>query len=142
MVKARGSALPRAVHIVRDAAVAIDRATRQLRLRDAAEALRLWEALGDGRLVVVDEFERDGRRYVIARARPGVTAPPPDAALTKREREVATYAALGHANKLIAYQLGVSVSTVATHLMAAARKLRAPSRAALIASMKHEQLNI
>jgi DNA-binding CsgD family transcriptional regulator len=129
-------ARPRAVHIIRDAAVAIDRATRQLRLRDAAEALRLWEALDDGRLILVDEFERDGRRYLVARARPGAAAQRPDVALTPRQREVAAYAALGHANKLIAYELGVSVSTVATHLMAAARKLHAPSRAALIAKAR------
>jgi DNA-binding NarL/FixJ family response regulator len=120
------------VQIIRDAAVAIDRATRQLRLRDPAEALRLWEALGDGRLVVVDEFERDGRRYLVTRTQPGAPVQSPHEALTPRQREVAAYAALGHANKLIAYELGVSVSTVATHLMAAARKLGAPSRAALI----------
>jgi DNA-binding CsgD family transcriptional regulator len=140
---ARGDgARSRALGLMRDAAVAIDRATRRLPLRDAAEARRLWEALGDGRLIVVDEFERDGRRYLVTRARPGVRAPAPDVALTPRQREVAAYAALGHANKLIAYELGVSVSTVATHLMAAARKLHASSRAALIASMKHQHMNI
>jgi DNA-binding CsgD family transcriptional regulator len=142
MARKTRRAPPRAVQIIRDAAVAVDRATRQLRLRDTAEALRLWEALGDGRLTVIDSFERDGRCYLVARARPGAMTTRPDAPLTKREREVAAYAALGHANKLIAYQLGVSVSTVATHLMAAARKLHAPSRAALIASMKHEHISI
>jgi len=134
--RTRGRAKTSGVQVIRDAAVAVDRATRELRLRDAAEALRLWDALSEGRVRLVDQFDHEGRRYLIVRARPGATAPPRDPALTTRQREVSAYAALGHANKLIAYELGVSVSTVATHLMAAARKLGAPSRAALIALVR------
>jgi DNA-binding CsgD family transcriptional regulator len=43
--------------------------------------------------------------------------------LTDRERQVFTYAAMGQSNKLIAYSLGLAVSTVAAHLERARRKL-------------------
>jgi DNA-binding CsgD family transcriptional regulator len=51
--------------------------------------------------------------------------------LTERERQVTALAALGQSNKRIASALGVSVSTVGTHLAAGARKLGVPSGAAL-----------
>jgi DNA-binding NarL/FixJ family response regulator len=44
--------------------------------------------------------------------------------LTWRERQVAGHAALGHSNKVIAYELGLSVSTVGEHLARARAKLR------------------
>ena len=46
------------------------------------------------------------------------------------------YAALGHANKLIAYELGVSASTVGVHLLRAARKLRVRTRAQAVAAWR------
>ena len=42
------------------------------------------------------------------------------------------YAALGHPNKLIAYEMGLSASSIATYLARAAEKLGADSRPALI----------
>ena len=42
------------------------------------------------------------------------------------------YAAHGHANKLIAYELGLSEGTISTHLKSALRKLRLGGRAELI----------
>jgi len=52
--------------------------------------------------------------------------------LTLRERQIAGYAAMGHSNKLIAYELGVSESTVATHLSTAAQKMGVRTRVELI----------
>jgi DNA-binding CsgD family transcriptional regulator len=49
-----------------------------------------------------------------------------------REAQVARGAALGHSNKLIAYELGLATSTVSTLLARAIRKLRLHSRGALI----------
>jgi DNA-binding CsgD family transcriptional regulator len=57
----------------------------------------------------------------------------PDArALTLRERQVLGYAALGHSNKLIGYELGLHPSSVARHLRDAGTKLGARSRVQLI----------
>ena len=52
--------------------------------------------------------------------------------LTRRECQVAGYAALGHSNKLIAYELGLAPGTVAYYLATAGGKLRVRSRAGLI----------
>ena len=52
--------------------------------------------------------------------------------VSDRERVVAEHAALGKSNKLIAYELGIAESTVATHLSAVRRKVGARSRVELI----------
>lgn len=57
---------------------------------------------------------------------------PDPRALTARERAVVHLAVLGKSNKLIAYELGLSTSTVATYLSWAMRKLRVTSRVELI----------
>ncbi|WP_394847853.1 LuxR C-terminal-related transcriptional regulator [Pendulispora brunnea] len=48
--------------------------------------------------------------------------------LTHRERQTVAMAALGHSNKVIADELGLSVSAVSAYLARAARKLRVDSR--------------
>ncbi len=96
----------------------------------------VWTGLAEGRWSLVDRFDRDGRRYYLAR--PNL----PDAAhdlLAPREAQVAHAAALGHSNKHIAYELGISISTVATHLKSAARKLGVSSRVELIQRMRLQQ---
>jgi DNA-binding NarL/FixJ family response regulator len=96
---------------------------------DPGEAIRLWQWLAAGRRSLVDSFDSDGRRYLVAhRNDPDLAAPN---ALTLSERQIAGYAAMGHANKLIAYELGLSESTVATHLGSAVIKLGVRSRADL-----------
>jgi DNA-binding CsgD family transcriptional regulator len=121
--------------MLRAAAASFDRARRRRRRADPAATLAEWKALVGGCWSVVDCFDSDGRRFLIANR----NDPRPDnvtdplAALTRRERQVAGYAALGHANKVIAYELGISASSVATHLAQAAAKLGARSRAELIA---------
>lgn len=67
---------------------------------------------------VVDRFERDGRRYLLA-GRPPASA----RALSRREREVLAHAVLGCSNKHTAHALGVSESTVCTQLRSALRRL-------------------
>lgn len=90
-----------------------------------------WEALASTRWTVVDHFERDGRRYILAEEHEhgsGSAAPK----LSARERQVLTNAALGHSNKEIAHALGLADSTVRVLLTRAARKLRAASRLQLV----------
>ena len=115
---------------LRAAAVAVTRATTALRRTEPDQALSMWRALVAGRWSLVDHFDSDGKRYVVARRNDprGAVAKP----LTLRECQVIGYAGLGHTNKLIAYELGLSESTVASHLRAAAAKLGVASRAALI----------
>ncbi|MBI3202326.1 MAG: helix-turn-helix transcriptional regulator [Myxococcales bacterium] len=56
--------------------------------------------------------------------------------LTASERRVATLAAVGHSNKLIAYELGTTTAAVAMQLTRSARKLGVKSRVELIRAMQ------
>jgi DNA-binding CsgD family transcriptional regulator len=114
---------------LRRSALALERARGPLRRRNADEALALWEGLVAGRWSLVDHFDSDGRRYLMAHRND------PDApdlrGLTLRERQVVGYAGAGHSNKIIAYELGLTLSTVAGHLARARAKLALPSLAAI-----------
>jgi DNA-binding CsgD family transcriptional regulator len=90
------------------------------------DALSLWQGLVQGRWSLVDQIDRDGKRFVLARR--NEAAAPPLAGLTLRERQIVAFALQGLANKLIAYTIGLSVSTVATHLANAAPKLNKAQR--------------
>jgi DNA-binding CsgD family transcriptional regulator len=115
---------PNMLAALRDAARRIDRARSKAR-GDPSEALTLWQGLVAGRWSLVDRFETDGRRYVIAREnQPHVGDP---RALSLRERQVLAYSLLGHPLKLIAYELGLSVSAVSQERRRALRKLGAKS---------------
>ena len=96
----------------------------------------MWQALVAGRWTLIDRVERDGRRLFIARKNdPSVEK---HHVLTTRERQIVGYAVLGHSNKLIAYELGISASTVAGYLASAANKLGLGSRAAVVqAALAH-----
>lgn len=120
----------RAREALRAAALSMDRA-RCRGKRDATRALEEWRALVDGRWSLVDSFESDGRRYLVARQNdPRIAFP---RKLSDRERQVASYAARGYSNKFIAYALGLSASTVSSHLNAAMRRLGARHRGELAA---------
>jgi DNA-binding CsgD family transcriptional regulator len=94
----------------------------------------LWKGLVAGRWTLVDQFDHDGRRYVVAKKNsPEVR---PWASLTRRESEVVTYAAHGQSQKTIAYLLGLSVASVSAHLSRAAGKVGARSRLELVAAYR------
>ncbi len=115
---------------LREAAVAIDRAKSRAGTRDPDAALAGWRGLVDGRWSLVDHFDRDGRRFLVARRNdPSIRAP---SCLSMRERQVLAYSALGFSNKHIAYALGLAHSTVSTHLRAGMRRLGIHNRAALV----------
>lgn len=80
----------------------------------------------------MDEFERDGVRYVVAREDAELQARGV-ASLTSREREVIAALANGCTTKEAAFALGISDVTVRVLVRRAALKLEARSRAALLA---------
>jgi DNA-binding NarL/FixJ family response regulator len=123
---ARGA---RARDALRSAVKSMDRARGALRRRAADEALELWRCMVEGRWTLVDRFEADGKRFIVAH--PNQDNGAPLRALTDREQQVATQAALGRSNKLIAYDLGLASGTVARLVSDACRKLGVRSRTEL-----------
>jgi DNA-binding CsgD family transcriptional regulator len=132
---AEADAQPReAREALRSAAAWMDRARGPLRRRDPVEAVEIWRALVAGRWSLVDHFDHDGKRFVLARR--NAPASPACGDLTPAERTVLEYIALGHTNKFVAYELGISTSGVAMHLGRAAKRLGARSRVELIAAYR------
>ena len=114
-----------------DAAKSMDRARGKLRRLDPEEASSLWRAMVRGEWSLVEWFDHDGKRFLVAHDNQ-VPAHKPTPKLSAREYEVVACAAMGHSNKLIAYDLGLSVGTVSVMLARAAAKLGVDSRPALI----------
>lgn len=98
-------------------------------------ALEIVRGVLAGQWVVADHFEDADRRFVIAqRSRAG-----DGRALSERERQVLAFAVRGHSNKYVALELGLTPSTVATHLRRAMSKLHVDSREALIQALPLEE---
>jgi DNA-binding NarL/FixJ family response regulator len=95
------------------------------------DTTHIWRQLETGDWSVIDQCDRDRRRYLLAQQSDRVASRP----LSHRERQVVEYASRGWSNKVIAFELGVTPSTVSTHLTHAARKLGMASRAALIQTL-------
>lgn len=92
----------------------------------AAHAPDLFSIVVEGSWSLVDQFDRDGRRYLIAcRSAPG--APTPER-LTVQERQVAAHLKRGAANKEIAFELGLSTPRVGNIVRSIKRKLGVESR--------------
>ena len=115
---------------LRHAAAAIDRSRKKKHRRDPT-AIDAWRAMVEARWTLVDRFDTDGKRFYVA-YKNDVTLRDPRQ-LTAREQQVVAFAALGSPSKLIAYELGLSVSSVTTFLSSAARKLGVRSRGELVA---------
>jgi DNA-binding CsgD family transcriptional regulator len=115
---------------LRNAALAADRARGRLRQSAPEAAPELWSDLVAGRWSLVDHFDTDGRRFVVAHRND--VRRNRFLSLTQRERQVLSHAALAHSNKRIAYDLGLSISAVGTYLTSAAAKLGLRSRAELV----------
>jgi DNA-binding CsgD family transcriptional regulator len=119
---------------LREAAVRVDRARGRLRKEDPERALTSWRALVRGRWSMVDWFDTDDRRYVLALPNPPSVTDP--RGLTERETQVASYAALGDKHKMIAYRLGIDRSTVTKSLRRAMRKLGVNTQAGLVEKLR------
>ncbi len=126
------SSSPHSINALQDAAHQFARARNNS--SSGEEKLHLWQALIDGRWSIQSQTDTDGHRYIVAR--PNLVKAPPRASLSKSEERVATCASLGHSNKMIAYELGVSLSTVSSQLTAARRKLGAKTRTELIHTIR------
>ncbi len=112
------------------AARTIDRARTRRGRRQADRVVAEWTGLIEARWTLVDHFEADGKRWLLARRND--VAGVGEAALSPRELQAVAFAALGHANKLIAYEMGIAAETVRVLLHRAARKLGARDREELI----------
>jgi DNA-binding CsgD family transcriptional regulator len=130
IVDAVGSAQSReARDALRDAAAALDRARGALRREAPDGAVELWKGLVAGRWSLVDHFDTDGRRLLVARR--NEVDPPRPAGVSSRGRQILAYRGLGHSLKLIAYELGLSTATVSEELGRAMRTLGLRSEAEL-----------
>jgi DNA-binding CsgD family transcriptional regulator len=121
---------PEVSGVLREAVLAIDRARTRRGRADPLAALELWQALLAGRWSLVEHFDTDGRRFLLARRNdPGVSQPP---GVTRRQRQVLFYASLGLSNREIGYALGLAENTVSAHVASGLARLGLPSRGELI----------
>jgi DNA-binding CsgD family transcriptional regulator len=80
--------------------------------------------------MLVETYERDGKQYILARC--DDTWCGKQRALSPRESQALGFAVLGDSNKVIAYKMGISASTVGVLLHRAAGKLDCHSRPELL----------
>jgi DNA-binding CsgD family transcriptional regulator len=123
--------------VLSDAAKGIDRARGRLRRADPERALALWKGLVSGRWSLVDQFDHDGRRFVVAKRNPITSRG--WSVLSEREAQILACLAEGQAPKLIAYQLGLSMATVSADLSRIMRKLSVGSRLELITAYRAQR---
>jgi DNA-binding NarL/FixJ family response regulator len=107
----------RLTHAVR----VMDRTRCANRRLQTDEALAAWEALVAGRWSLVEHFDSDDRRFIIA-VRNDPQHPDPRG-LTQRERQVAEYVGMGCSSSEIGYTLGLAPSSVTDCSLRAQRKL-------------------
>jgi len=123
-----GDAIAKADEIV-EGVHTLEKARGSMREHAPEEALAAWRALVDARWSLVDFYDRDGVRYLVAKVNePQVK---PATKLTARERQVVALVSCGHSNKLISYDLGIAEGTVAAHISSAMRKLGVTNRSQL-----------
>lgn len=120
------------------AAKAIDRARGKLRRLDPEAAAALWRTMVKGEWSLVDWYDHDGKRFLLAQENRIPAAKAARIALTPREEQAVACAAMGHSNKLIAYDLGLSTGSVAVLLGRAARKLGVSGRVALMRAFREQ----
>ena len=120
-----------ALETLRRAVLDVDRARGPLRRESPDEAMSLWTALVEGRWSLVDRFESDGRRYVVARKNDIRVRDP--RGLTAHEHTIAERIGLGRSVQEIAYELGVVPSAVTNAASRIRAKLGLGSTAELVA---------
>lgn len=117
----------------------VERARTSRVRRAPDEALSLWTGLVAGRWSVVDHFESDGRRYLACHANVPAARDPRE--LTRIEQNALSYYLRRTPPNEIAFALGRSRATIEKALSSAARRLRFPSRAALLRVTEAEVLD-
>ncbi|MEM7138748.1 MAG: helix-turn-helix transcriptional regulator [Myxococcota bacterium] len=120
------------VRRIREVAVHGQRSARVSNVPSLAAIAK--EGLLDGQWSMLDWFDHGGRRYVLVR--PNAPRSRDPRALSPREHQVATYAALGESGKIVGYRLGLSPTLVSTSLRSAMRKLGVKTQAQLVIQMR------
>lgn len=92
-----------------------------------------WRHLLSGEYRIAGWYDRDGRRYVVARQQTGDER----RGLSARERRVLAERAKGTALKVIAMDAGVSIGTVSRDLARAMQRLGLGSSSDLAAVLGH-----
>lgn len=118
-----------ALDSLREAVKNRERARTRRERSDPDHALSLWEGLVAGRWSLIDRFESDGKRFVVAHRNDPELGDP--RGLSRRERQIAEYVGHGRSFKEIAYLLGISASAVSNSAARAIAKLGLESRAEL-----------
>ena len=129
-----GARAPSALGSLRRAAVRVDRARSKLGKSSPQVALEIWWGLVRGRWSLVDWFDSDGRRFLLALPNPPEVGDP--RGLSAQESQVATFAALGESHKLIGYRFGLSQSRVSKLMRSVMRKLGVKTQAQLVERMR------
>lgn len=91
---------------------------------------KYWSNVLSGKWAILDRFDSDGRRYVIAL--PVSKYGDRLRGLSEREREVLNLLGDGLSNKAIAYELNISETAVSSHLNTIYRKLGIGDRSAAV----------
>lgn len=94
------------------------------------DAMGLWQGLVAGNWSLMDVIDSDGRPLTVLRE--NAIDVRSSVRLSERERQVAYLVGRGHHVKLVAYELGLTPSTVRSQLRAALRKLNLEDRVGLI----------
>jgi DNA-binding CsgD family transcriptional regulator len=106
--------------------------------RDPEEALAAWQALVEGRWSLVERFESDGRRYLLARQNaPGTES---NALLPGLQAHALLLRAISTPFKLIAYELGLSIASVHGLVSDGMRRLGVSSELELVSLFRSRAL--
>lgn len=129
-----GRVLDRAAPIPEDEvrrAVTEMSAAQRLAETDADGAIAVWRGLVSGRWTLLHATEERSRRVLLLR-RNEVDGTAGNDPVTRRISSVIGLAARGHSNKLIAYELGLPMSTVASDLRIGLERLGLRDRRELV----------
>ena len=102
---------------------------------DSDDALQAWQALVSGRWSIVQSFESDGRRYLLAKR----NAPKAirRASLSRLESQALILRAQGLSYKIVACELGISCTAACQLVQTGKRKLGIRSEAEIADTMRH-----
>jgi DNA-binding NarL/FixJ family response regulator len=98
----------------------------------AHEPESVWEEVTRGALAIVDWYDENGRRYLVTRPNRARGS-----ALTERQKRVLALRSAGSSLKVVAFELGVSLSTAARDLERAMASLGLESQGDLVAVLGH-----
>jgi len=114
---------------LRHAVVSRERARRARSHDDAVTTSALFQGMVGGRYSIVDRFERDGRRYIVALENASAAASLRK--LTRQEQRIAEAVARGEPLKRIALDLGITPGAAGSYLASVRKKLGVRSRTEL-----------